>query len=149
MKHQSLSSLRSSEFARINPPSPASVRRSRLERLAEILDNHSGPIRLFSRVEAVPGRRRQAMRQDLSPFAIAYLDPVFRATGLKSDTIGDACAFFGLTSTEGHELVCDCHYYGPVNGHMVAHRARSMAASPSIGARCRMFAAQVANWVAR
>ena len=148
MKHQSLSSLRSSEFARIETASPASLRRVRLERLAEILDRHSGPIRLFSRVETVPGRQRRSLRQDHSPFAVAYLDQVFRAAGLKSDSIGDACAFFGLTSAEGHELVCDCHYYGPVNGHMIAHRARSLAANPSIGARFHMMVARAANWIA-
>jgi hypothetical protein len=141
MKHKSLSEIPSTEFVRIARMNPAALRRRRLERLADLLETHVGPIRLFAMIEAVPGRKRRAMRRDSSPFSIAFVDPVFRAEGLASDTIGDASAFFGLSSSETHELVCDCHYFGPVTGQTVAERARHMAAHPSLAARFRNIVA--------
>ena len=141
MKYKSLSEIQSTEFARVDPPKPGVLRRRRLERFADILENHAGPIRLFSQVEAIPGRKRRAMRRDCSPFSIAFADPVFRAEGLASDTIGDASAFFGLGASEAHELVCDCHYFGPVNARTVADRARFIASHPSLASRMRNFIA--------
>lgn len=139
MKTQPLSELKSVEYARVELLKPGELRRRRLERLADLLEHHTGPVRLFSQVEALPSRRRRTMRRESSPFAIAYLDPVFRADGLGSDTIGEASAFFGLSSSEAHELVCDCHYFGPVNGRIVADRTRYMAAHPGIVSRMRSF----------
>ena len=137
MKYKSLTELEPQEFTRVETLKPLELRRRRLERLASLLENHMGPVRLFTQVEAVPGRRRRAMRRDYSPFAIAFSDPVFRTEGLADDTIGQATAFFGLALSETHELVCDCHYFGPVTGSTVAERARHMAAHPSIAARMK------------
>lgn len=141
MKYQPLSELKSVEYARVEPLRPGELRRRRLERLARVLENHTGPVRLFSQVEAIPGRRRRSLRRECSPFSIAYLDPVFRAEGLAGDTIGEGSYFFGLSSSETHELVCDCHYFGPVSGHTVAERARYLAAHPSLVTRVRNFVA--------
>lgn len=146
MKYQPLSDIQSSEFTRIEPLRPMELRRRRLLRLADILDSYTGPVRLFSQVEAIPGRKRRAMRREYSPFAIAWLDPVFRAEGLTSDTIGESSAFFGLSSSEAHELVCDCHYFGPVNGRTVGDRARYMAAHPGIAARFRNLFSGFTSW---
>ena len=140
MKHTPLSDVQPLEFSPI-AVKPAELRRRRLERFADLLDAHTGPIRLFSQIETVPGRRRRVMRRDCSPFSIALTDPVFRVEGLANDTIGEASAFFGLSSWEAHELVCDCHYFGPVNGRTVAERARFIAAHPSIVSRVRNFIA--------
>ncbi len=137
MKHKPLSEIQSTDFARVEPVRPGILRRRRLERFADILENCAGPVRLFAQIEAVPDRRRRQMRRDSSPFSIAFADPVFRAEGLQSDTIGDASGFFGLSANETHELVCDCHYFGPVNGSVVAERARHMAAHPGLAARFR------------
>ncbi len=145
MEHRTLAEIQSNEFIHIESPRPGTLRRRRLERLADLLDSHAGPVRLFSQIEAIPGRRRRAMRRDSSPFAIAYGDPVFRAEGLTSDTVGDASAFFGLSSWETHELVCDCHYLGPANGQTIADRARFMAAHPSLAIRFRNFMAGFAS----
>lgn len=139
MKYKPLSELHSTEYTRVEPPKPGEIRRRRLERLAEVLERHTGTVRLFSQLEAVPGRRRRTMRRESSPFAIAMLDPVLRAEGLGGDSVGEASAFFGLSSSEAHELVCDCHYFGPVNGHTVAERARYMAAHPGLVSRMRNF----------
>lgn len=141
MKYQPLSELQSVEYTRAEPLKAGELRRRRLERLAALLESHTGPVRLFAQIEAIPGRRRRSMRREMSPFSIAYLDPVFRTEGLEGDTIGEASVFFGLSSSETHELVCDCHYFGPVNGRTVAERARYMAAHPGLISRLRNFIA--------
>ncbi|MGD0191422.1 MAG: hypothetical protein ABSD74_11830 [Rhizomicrobium sp.] len=145
MKYRPLSEIRTTDFVRVDRIDPARLRRRRLERFAEILENHAGPVRLFVQIEAVPDRKRREMRRDCSPFSIALSDPIFRADGLESDAIGEARAFFGLSNMETHELVCDCHYFGPVNGKIVAERARYMAAHPSLGSRIRLFVARFAS----
>jgi hypothetical protein len=146
VKYKSLSELEPVEFTRVETLKPLELRRRRLERLASLLESHTGPVRLFTQVEAVPGRRRRAMRRDSSPFFIAFQDPVFRTEGLGSDTIGEATAFFGLSTAESHELVCDCHYFGPVTGSTVAERARHMAMHPSLSARMKSFFAGFSPW---
>ena len=146
MKYRTLSEIRPSEFRRIATAKPAVLRRRRLERFADLLEDHAGPIRLFSAIEHISSRRRQTMRRDSSPFSIAFADSVFRADGLASDTVGDGASFFGLSSWETHELVCDCHYFGPVNGRAVAERARHIAAHPSLASRFRDFMGDVMAW---
>jgi hypothetical protein len=146
VKYKSLSELDPREFTRVETLKPLELRRRRLERLASLLDGYRGPVRLFTQVEAVPGRRRRVMRRDYSPFSIAFQDPVFRTEGLSGDTIGEATQFLGLSDAESHELVCDCHYFGPVTGSTVAERARHMAAHPSIAARMKSFFATFNAW---
>jgi hypothetical protein len=124
------------------------LRRRRLERLANLLEGRPGPVRLFNQIEAASRQRRRGMRRDFSPFAIAHDDPVFRTEGLASDTFGDGMTFFRLTASEAHELVCDCHYFGPVTGLSVAERARFMASHPSFSMRCKDFIASVNPWKA-
>jgi len=146
MKFRTLSEIQSVELAHVGPAHPGALRRRRLERFADLLEGHAGPVRLFSQIEAIPSRRIRTMRRDSSPFSIAFVDPVFRAEGLASDTIGDASTFFSLSSSETHELVCDCHYFGPVNTRIVAERVRAMAAHPSLVSRLRNFVAGVTRW---
>lgn len=146
MKHIPLSEFQAFEVERIEPLKPAELRKRRLERLASLLENHAGPIRLFSQIEAMPDRRRRTLRTNGSPFSIAALDPVLRAEGLTGDTIGEARGFFGLSASETHELVCDCHYFGPVSARTVSERARYIAAHPSLATRLRNFVADAINW---
>ncbi|HEY5047083.1 MAG TPA: hypothetical protein VII49_03565 [Rhizomicrobium sp.] len=121
------------------------VRRRRLEKLADILEDHAGPIRLFSGLGSVSGGKRQPMRRDCSPFSIAFADPVFRAEGLSGDTMGEASAFFGLTASQSRALVCSGCYFGPVDTRTVATRARFMATHPGVAARVRNFVARFAG----
>jgi hypothetical protein len=108
-------------------------RRQRLEKLAAILDDHRGPIRLLSRIEYLPRDRCLALRQDESPLTIAYQDQSFRQQGLNGDQLGHAMAFFGLSLREAHEIFCDCHYTGMITPEKVARRVRSLARKMTIG----------------
>ncbi|WP_137391200.1 hypothetical protein [Rhodoligotrophos defluvii] len=110
------------------------VRRTRLERLAALLEEKSGVIKLLSGIEFMSRQERLALRADNSPLALAYADPVFRAQGLKSDKLGDAIAFFELSQREAHDLFCDCHYHsvGGITAQAVADRARSIARRTSL-----------------
>jgi hypothetical protein len=74
------------------------------------------------------------LRADHSPLTIAYADAGLRAQGLAGDRLGDAIAFFDLTASEAHHLLCDCHYTSAsVDSKMVAARARSIAHRLTIG----------------
>jgi hypothetical protein len=141
VKLKALSDLEPLEFTRVTPLRPMERRRRRLERLADLLESYAGPIRLFNQIEAASKRRRGAMRRDLSPFSVAYDDPMFRTEGMEGDTFGEGMSFFCLTGSEAHELVCDCHYFGPVSGASIAERARFMAAHPGLSMRLKDFIA--------
>ena len=103
------------------------LRRVRLERLASVLEEGGGNVKLFSRVEYLPDHVRRSLRSDESPLTIAFRDPMLRADGLASDRFGEAMQFFGLTQGEAHTLLCDCHYVGKVTPEMIAARARMLA----------------------
>jgi hypothetical protein len=107
--------------------SPRELRRMRLERLAEVLAKHGGPVTLLSRIEYLPEQDRLPLRIDNSPLEIAYRDPLLRAQGLAGDRLGDGIGFFDLSAAEAHYLLCDCHYSGMVTGEMIATRARTIA----------------------
>lgn len=108
------------------PPSRM-VRRQRLRRLAALLEDHNGPIRLLTRIEDLPMPARRQLRCDLSPLALAYQDAGLRREGLASDRLGDGMTFFGLSPWQAHHLFCDCHYGAGINARAVARRVRSLA----------------------
>jgi hypothetical protein len=128
------------------------VRRQRLERLASLLDNYKEPIRLFSEMECFPKKERLALRQGGSPLAVAFDDPEFRKEGLGGDSIGDGLAFFHLSMTEAHQLLCYCGYPegryrgGGPTADMVARRTRSIASRRSLPELYEMAKAMVARW---
>jgi len=85
----------------------------KLLRWAECLDRHAtGRLRLLHGTEYVRGLRRAGLREDNSPLAIAYRDPLLRALGLAGDTYEDARRCFGISHAALHEVVCSCHYAG-------------------------------------
>jgi hypothetical protein len=134
MKHRTLDEI--TKVAQIEPQDrdgARALRRLRLERFAQLLDQHKGQIRLLSRVEYLPRSQRLAMRQDESPLTIAYQDPELRRQGLDGDRLGQAMTFFGLSMREAHDVFCDCHYTGMITPNKVALRARSLARKKSIG----------------
>jgi hypothetical protein len=109
------------------------LRRERLERLAALLDEHKGPVRLLARIEYLPASQRALLRATASPLTIAFQDPVFQAQGLKSDRLGDAMVFFALSEGQAHHLLCDCHYADTVTPAMIAARVRAVAQRLTIG----------------
>lgn len=133
MKHRTLEEIRPvaqivNQVLAIGPDPARAIRRERLERLATLLENYNGPLRLLTRMEFLPERERMLLRDELSPLTVAYRDPLLRAQGLKSDRLGDAMTFFDLSSREAHYLLCDCHHdAGAVTRQMLADRTRSVA----------------------
>lgn len=91
------------------PSCPRLSRRQRLERWAAVLERHRGELQSLHGTEYQSRSTRAAMRADNSPLTVAFDDPVLRAEGLKSDRLGDAERFFGLSAREAHEILCYCH----------------------------------------
>jgi len=107
---------------------PAMTRRERVLRWASVLDAEpTRRLKPLMRVELYAPPQRDLMRRDDSPLALAYADPVLRRAGLKSDRLGDARRFFGMSDGEIHALVCDCRYGGNMRAADVARRARALA----------------------
>lgn len=105
-----------------------STRRARLERWAELLEQE--PRRLFAtlpEVELVPWPRRGTLRSDNSPLALAYADPLLRASGLSGDTYGEARRFFGLREGQVHRLLCSCVNGRHLRADLTARRLRGFA----------------------
>jgi len=138
MEHRTLDEM--SRIATIVPApnlSRRAVRRQRLNRLADLLSVYTGPIRLLTRIEALPRGERRALRGVGSPLALAYTDLEFRRAGLAGDTVGDAMTFFDLSDSEAHTLFCDCHYGMSVSVQppTIAARVRGVANRLSVGER--------------
>jgi len=153
MEHRPLDEIRSEatviDFKGQAPESPRALRRARLERFASVLEQHEGPIRLFSRIEYMSENERRMLRVDHSPFEIAYRDPVLRAQGLASDRLKDGIEFFSLSPREAHDFLCDCHYTGSVTSDMMAARARSLASRMSFGELCAKIGSGLRHWFGR
>lgn len=128
MKYRTLDEIRPvADIQSASAPTRREIRRQRLQRLAEVLEQHRGPVRLLSRIEYYPEDERRAWREDDSPLYIAFADAEFRREGLVSDRFGDVMEFFDLSSGEAHHLFCDCHYPGRVSSQMIADRVRTVA----------------------
>jgi hypothetical protein len=135
MKHQPIEGVGfETEVTQVQ--GPVMTRRERLERWAELLERDPDRrLRALMRVEFVAERERAGIREDDSPIAVAFADPVLRAAGLQGDTFGDAREFFELPWEDAHELLCDCHYHGRMDGATVAHRVRAAARPPTLARR--------------
>ncbi|HHY50106.1 MAG TPA: hypothetical protein GYA10_10205 [Alphaproteobacteria bacterium] len=133
MKHQTPEQLR--EAAAIVAASPITrmSRKDRLNRWAELLDQHGGSMEALYRIEYLPEAERRAYRGgDTTPLAVAYRDPVLRGDGLQGDTLGDAMDYFEMSDEDAHHLLCDCHYMGSLTGHNLASRLRRYAAGGGV-----------------
>jgi hypothetical protein len=93
MKHRTMNEI--NEVARVGftpRDGPYDLRAARLRRLADLLELHQGLVRLLSRVEYVPKRKRALLREDESPLSIAFRDPEFLRQGLQTERLGDSFA---------------------------------------------------------
>ena len=127
MLHQGLDELRLKADVSLEVARPRMTRSERLERWATVLEQHPGPVTPFVRLEAHSLAERKPLRENGTPIALAFNDPVLRADGLAGDTIGDACSYFGLSDGKAHRLLCDCHYRGSMTGTKVAAHVRAVA----------------------
>ncbi|RVU16333.1 hypothetical protein [Methylobacterium oryzihabitans] len=128
MEHQPLRQLRDIADIELRP-ALVEGRRARLERWAELLERE--PDRAYAtleEIEFVPRAMRAAIRADNSPLAVAFADPVLRASGLSGDSFGEARDFFELGTGEAHRLLCSCVNGRSVTGRATARRLHRMAA---------------------
>ena len=136
MKHQTVDKLKA--VAEVEERYPTIL--SRTERLA----------RWAARLESNPHRRlftlretehqstqvRDEMRGDDTPISIAFRDPVLRASGMASDTYGEALRFFELNDWQLHDVVCYCHFGETISAASAARQVRRII-EPGILARLR------------
>jgi hypothetical protein len=103
------------------------TRRERLARWHDLLARE--PERLLKTLEEIefrPEAERGRMRADNSPLTVAFRDPVLREEGLKSDRLGEAMAFFGLSEQQAHRMVCSCLNGRTMTARQAAQRVRSI-----------------------
>lgn len=126
MQYQSLDQIAAEADVRLAPVRQLN-RRQRLTRWAEVLGQRSGRLRSIPDVEFGTAEERAARRADNSPLTVAWQDPMLRAAGLKSDTVGDAAAFFGLSEEQLHRLVCYCHHGRFIDASLASAQVRAVA----------------------
>lgn len=127
MEQKSVQDLRASADISYNPPPPLD-RKARLARWADILDREPGRrINLIRELEFASRAARTEMRADESALSIAYADPLFRSLGLNSDRVGDGQAFFGLSESQTHRLLCSCMHGMSMRAGDAAGLVRSVA----------------------
>lgn len=144
MKHQSPEQMREAA-AVFATPAPTMTRKDRLERWADLLDAHGGPLEALRRIEYLTDAERRAYRGTNTPLNVAYADPVLRRDGLGGDTLGDSMDYFEMNAEDAHHLLCDCHYMGSLTGHGLAARLRRYAGGGGVMAWARsMFSGHTA-----
>ncbi|WP_214477445.1 hypothetical protein [Mesorhizobium sp. dw_380] len=125
MKHQTLEELQS--IADINPLAAALLRTKtqRIERWAELLERDPTRrlVSLTGTEHLHPSVRAEA-RAAGSPITVAFEDSLLRASGLKSDSYGEAKHFFELSDWELHEIVCSCQAGATMHARWAAGRVR-------------------------
>lgn len=120
------------------------TRPERLERWAALLERDpSRRLRSLGEIEFKSRAERDAMRSNDSPLTVAFEDPVLRADGLNSDTLGDAVAFFGLSDRQAHNLLCSCMNGWSMAADTTARRIRRIA-NPDPRLRSAAWAAATA-----
>ncbi|HZT87803.1 MAG TPA: hypothetical protein VFA12_07525 [Stellaceae bacterium] len=105
----------------------AMSREERLERWAAALEAHEGRLVPFRDLEYFAFAVHEPLRQPNSPLTVAYRDPALRRAGLESDRFGDGVAFFDLSRSQAHRLLCSCGYIGRMQADEVARRVRRLA----------------------
>jgi hypothetical protein len=126
MQHKSRDQIRDvvemlPSYLRASPLS----KRERLETWAEALEREGGRrLRTLYEIEYAPDDVRARSRADDSPLSVAFGDPRLRAEGLAGDTIGDATAFFCISESELHYIVCFCHSGETMSADTAAARVR-------------------------
>ncbi|MER8844232.1 hypothetical protein NKI94_04950 [Mesorhizobium australicum] len=126
MKHQTLDQLQT--VARIEPLAPFSVmtRNERIARWAELLEeNPERCLGALTGTEHLRPEARAIARGEGSALAVAFEDPILRASGLGDDTYGEAKRFFELSDWQLHDIVCDCHVGATMKARWAAARVRA------------------------
>lgn len=136
MKHRTLDQLHS--VADVNPLSRLMTRTEKIERWAELLDrNPSRCLTALTTTEHVHLDIREEAREAGSPLTVAFEDPLLRASGLQSDTYGEAKRFFELSDWQLHEIVCSCNVGATMPASWAAGRVRRIITGSGIFAWLR------------
>jgi hypothetical protein len=132
MKHQSLTDL--TTIADVQPEKTVMSRSDRLERWAECLEREpQRALRSLDGIEYGPEWQRREARDNNSPLAVAFADPVLREQGLRGDKLGDALDFFEMSHGEAHRVLCSCMHGRTMQAGDVAKGVRDIM-SPSLRA---------------
>ncbi|MEK1853233.1 MAG: hypothetical protein AAAC48_15550 [Phyllobacterium sp.] len=141
MKHHALEQLQTVAAVGQDYPLQTMSRSERLERWAELLErNPDRRLSTLHQTEYQLSAARAAMRSDGSPISVAFEDPVFRATGLESDSYGEAKRFFELTDAQLHKVICYCHFGETVNAATAAYHVRKALPGKQRGVLTRLHA---------
>lgn len=134
MEYKNLDDIR--DVAEVRPvfrDAKPMTQRERLLRWAERLERQKGrQLRSLMGTEFVTREERSVMRSDNSPLTVAFEDPALREEGLKSDRLGDAVDFFGLSDHDVHNLVCYCRHGRTMLAEAVARDVRIIAGYKAI-----------------
>jgi hypothetical protein len=126
MKHQTLDQLHAVAKVESSAAYSEMTRNQRIERWAELLEQHpERRLAAFIGTEYLHHEERGSVRGEGSAIAVAFEDPVLRASGLKDDTYGEAKRFFGLSDWQLHDIVCDCHVGATMKARWAAGRVRA------------------------
>ena len=123
---EELTGLADVQDASVRRPSLSKI--ERLERWAATLERQAGcRLQTLQGTEFGSWAQRRLKRADNSPLTVAYADPILRAEGLKSDRLGDAVDFFGISEEEAHRIFCYCYFGASMLAEDVASRVRAAA----------------------
>jgi hypothetical protein len=140
MEYKPVEQLRTLADLRVAEPA-CLTRRERLERWAEVLEREpDARLRSLGEIEFHPREERPLMRADDSPLTVAYADPVLRAAGLRSDTLGDAMLFFDLSERQAHRLLCSCMNGWSISASRAGAQVRHIA-NPDLRLRAAAWSA--------
>lgn len=149
MKYATPEQLRGTAELYDQPAAAIMDRTARLRRWADLLDQEPRRLlRSLAEMEFVARSERPYMRADESALTVAFQDPVFRDLGLKSDRLGDAMEFFGLTEHDAHVLLCSCHNGYVAKAGTIAGRVRGMTGPAKLRNHVLGFAIMGATAVA-
>jgi hypothetical protein len=140
MEYKPVEQLRTVADLRVAAPA-CLTRRERLERWAEVLERQpEARLRSIGEIEFHPRAERPHLRADNSPLTVAFADPVLRAAGLGSDTLGDAMLFFDLSERQAHRLLCSCMNGWSISADRTASQLRRIA-NPDLRLRAAAWSA--------
>ncbi len=136
MEHKSARELRTIADVSPTPPPPLD-RNGRLNRWADLLDRDPDRrINLVHELEFASRAAQAQMRANDSALSVAYADPLMRSLGLNGDRVGDGQAFFGLSDSQAHRLLCSCLHGESMRAGDAARLVRNIA-NPVPGAVMR------------
>ena len=109
-------------------------RDERLRRwIALLLETPRRELRSLQEIEHLSPAQRRECSAETSPLTVAYEDASLRASGLRSDRVGDCTLFFGLTDEQMHDAFCSCHVGAKLTGEQAAGRLQEILSPEASG----------------